>query len=71
MPLPILILCTLGLGTALSLPVDTIPQLVQTELSLELRVDYEARTVGGTATLVLRNVGQDPIPVLPLQVGRL
>lgn len=71
MPLPMAILGAIGVSAALSLPVDTIPQLVQTDLALELRVDYDAGTVDGTATLVLRNTGQDPIPVVPLQVGRL
>jgi hypothetical protein len=71
MLVPSVIVGAIGIGAALSLPVDSIPELVQTDLALELRVDYEAGTVGGTATLVLRNAGQDPIPVIPLQIGRL
>ncbi len=65
------LLGAIGVGAALSLPVDTIPQIVQTDLALDLRVDYDAGTVDGTATLVLRNIGPDPIAVVPLQIGRL
>jgi len=69
--LPIAALAAIGFSAVLSLPADTIPQLVQTDLALDLRVDYDAGTVDGTATLTLRNIGADPIPVVPLQIGRL
>jgi hypothetical protein len=52
-------------------PTDTLPRLLQTRLDLDVRVDYESGTVGGSATLTLRNVGTSMVETLPLQVGRL
>jgi len=52
-------------------PADTIPRLLQTALHLDLRVDYEAGTVGGIASLTVRNTGEASITTIPLQIGRL
>lgn len=40
-------------------------------LSLDLRVDYGNRTVGGTATLLLRNASSRPAAVISLLLNRL
>jgi len=71
MPLIVAIFSALSVTPSVSLPEDTIPQLVQTHVSLDVQVNYDAGTVAGSARLVLRNTGSDPIPVVPLQVGRL
>ncbi len=46
-------------------------QLALTRLSLDLRVDYAHRTVGGTATLHVRNATDRPAAVVPLLLNRL
>jgi hypothetical protein len=42
-----------------------------TRLSLDLRIDYERGTIGGTATLQLRNASDRPAAHVPLLLNRL
>ncbi|NOT10146.1 MAG: hypothetical protein HOP28_18285 [Gemmatimonadales bacterium] len=49
---------------------DDVP-LVLTRLGLELQVDYGQATVGGTATLQLRNGSDRPVTQIPLLLNRL
>jgi len=48
-----------------------VPSLLQTDLRLELTLHYDDGTIGGTATVTIKNVGIDPIDRVPLQLGRL
>ncbi|HSM08224.1 MAG TPA: M1 family aminopeptidase [Gemmatimonadota bacterium] len=67
-------LAALALMSALAHPVgptDTLPRLLQTRLDLDVQVDYGSGTVGGSATLTLRNDGISILEIVPLQVGRL
>lgn len=50
---------------------DTVPQLLQTHLALDVHVDYGAGTVSGEVTLRARNIGQSAIRSIPIQIGRL
>lgn len=45
--------------------------LLQTHIDLDLTIDYDRGTVSGDAVLRLRNVGQQPVASIPIQVGRL
>lgn len=46
-----------------------LPQL--THLGLDVRIDYPAERLAGTATLTLRNAGEAPIARVPLLLNRL
>jgi hypothetical protein len=59
----------IGAGASGQVPADV--PFVVTRLGLDLRVDYERGTVGGTATLLLRNVSHHPAAVVPLLLNRL
>lgn len=55
-------------------PTPPVPQVVPFRLirmSLNLRVDYERGTIGGTATLQFRNASDRPGVVVPLLLNRL
>lgn len=52
-------------------PVSPDMPFVMTRLGLDLRVDYGRSTVGGTATLHVRNLSDRPAAVVPLLLGRL
>jgi len=58
-----------GAGPASQDPVDV--PFVLTRLGLDLNVDYERGTVGGTASLTLRNASDHAAAAVPLLVNRL
>ncbi|HXI32946.1 MAG TPA: hypothetical protein VNH63_02600 [Gemmatimonadales bacterium] len=58
-----------GAGPASQDPADV--PFVLTRLGLDLNVDYERGTVGGTASLALRNVSDHAAAAVPLLVNRL
>jgi hypothetical protein len=47
------------------------PAIVQRALDLEVRLDYDAGTVTGTARITVENVGSEPLDSIPLLLGRL
>lgn len=58
-------------GRAAATPVtDSVPLLL-TSLALDLRVDYAHATLGGTATLELRNLANHRVRQIPLLLNRL
>lgn len=42
-----------------------------TDLGLDLVLDYSEGTLSGTATIVVKNLGQTPAATIPVQLGRL
>lgn len=68
------IACTLGLslvGRAAAAPLADTVSLLLTTLSLDLRVDYARATLGGTATLEVRNTANHAVGAVPLLLNRL
>lgn len=47
------------------------PAVVQRQLELAVRLDYDQGTVSGTARLTVENVGSGPLDSIPLLLGRL
>ena len=57
--------------TSSAVPSSTDQPLVMTRLGLDLQVDYEAGTIGGTATLEVRNASDQSRANIPLLLSRL
>jgi len=67
--LAILLILAVPSRAAVTAPADV--PFVLTRLELDLRVDYEAGTIGGTATLQVRSTASQPRAAIPLVLGRL
>jgi hypothetical protein len=49
---------------------DSVPLLL-TRMALDVRIDYERQAIGGSSTLVLRNLSDRPVASVPLLLNRL
>jgi hypothetical protein len=59
-----------AVSTAMGQMTTEVP-IAMTRLELDLRINYEARSLGGTAALSIRNVGSTMVPRVQLLLNRL